>query len=168
MPTTNDMKRLPVQYGLSLILVLALTLIGADTVCATQLIIPEVSGKPGQVVEVPIRIDEIDNLAGIKLVVTYDAALLTYRKAIKSNHASSLMHIVNDKKPGRLVVVMAGATGIKGKDLPIVTLVFEISTKLEGIASTSMTITESQLMSDTFKDVPHTIEIKPLIIKQTK
>jgi len=131
---------------------------------ATELSIPGMKISPGQVIELPIMIDAVDNLAGMKLVLKYDPELLTYQKASKTKHSSSLMHIVNDKKPGTLIIVMAGARGIKGKNFPIFKLVFQVNNKITGKKESKLKITEIQLMSDNLKNVDAVVKTDRLII----
>jgi cohesin domain-containing protein len=145
---------------------LSFLLIAALPAFGTELIIPELTAEPGNTLTIPIRIDSVDNLAGIKLVIRYDKNLLTYKKADKTEHTSSLMHIVNDKNPGVLILVMAGPKGIKGKDFSIINLTFNVKSGLKGNHTTQLKITESQLMSDLLKDIKHSIKTSPLTIKK--
>ena len=131
---------------------------------ATEIYIPEIKGQAGKHVEVPVMIDKVDNLAGIKLVIRYDPGILTYKKGDKTKQTSSLMHIVNNKKPGLLIAVMAGARGIKGKDFPILVLTFEAGKNLKEKTVTRLDITELELMSDTLQDIKGTIRIDPLVL----
>jgi hypothetical protein len=131
---------------------------------AAEIKIPPVTAKSGQSVEIPLMIDEVDNLAGVKLVITYDPEILTYKGGMKTKETESLMHIVNDKKAGTLIVVMAGAKGIKGKDLPIFTLTFEVKKDLKENCTTQISITESQLMGDDLKERKSTVVTHPLTI----
>ena len=131
---------------------------------AVEIKIPPVTAKSGQPVEIPLMIDEIDNLAGVKLVITYDPEILTYKGGMKTKETESLMHIVNDKKPGTLIVVMAGAKGIKGKDLPIFTLAFEVKKDIKENHTTQISITESQLMGDDLKERKSTVVTHPITI----
>ena len=131
---------------------------------AVEIRIPPLTAKSGQLLEVPITIDEIDNLAGVKLVLTYDPAILIYKSGMKTKETDSLMHIVNDKKPGLLIVVMAGAKGIKGKDLPIFTLTFEVKKDIKENRTTKISITESQLMGDDLKERKATVNSHPITI----
>ena len=136
----------------------------ASSAWSTELYIPPVKGKPGEPVDIPIMLDEVDNLAGVKLVLKYDAKILTFKKGAKTKRTDSLMHIVNDKKPGLLIVVMAGARGIKGKAFAIFTLTFEIKKGLKGNHATEIKITEIQLMSDQLKDIETKTRIHPITI----
>jgi hypothetical protein len=153
-------------------ILLNLFLIGSFTpsTWAKELYIPDIKARIGQSIDVPVIIDQVDNLAGVKLVITYDPNILIFKKGSKTQHTSSLMHIVNDKTPGTLIVVMAGAKGLKGKKIPILTLAFEIKKDLKAIQSTELKITEMQLMSDQLKDLTYGIRIGKITIsdKQTK
>ena len=79
----------------------------AAAVPASEISIPALSVKSGSAIEVPIKIDKVDNLAGVKLVLKYDPKILTFVRAVRSKQTASLMHIVNDKKPGILIVMMS-------------------------------------------------------------
>ncbi len=125
----------------------------------TEFSIPEINGKAGQTIDIPIMIDTVDNLAGVKIVLQYDKNLLTYKGSVRTKHTSSLMHIVNDKKPGILIIVMAGAKGIKGKNFSIFSLKFEVKKDLKKEIRTAFKITEIQLMSDQLKNIKHTVKI---------
>ena len=94
----------------------------------------------------------------------YDAKMLKFKKADRTDQTASLMHIVNDKKPGILIIVMAGPRGIKGKNLSILNLIFDVKQDLKGDHTTRFTITKSQLMSDQLKNINHTIKVNLLII----
>ena len=131
---------------------------------AVEITIPPLTAKSGQPIEIPIMIDEIDNLAGVKLVLTYDPEILIFKSGMKTKQTDSLMHIVNDKKPGLLIVVMAGAKGIKGKAFPIFTLTFEAKKGLTESRITKVSITESQLMGDDLKERKATINSHPITI----
>jgi len=75
-----------------------------------------------------------------------------------------MMHIVNDKKPGKLIIVMAAAKGIKGENFPILNLTFEIKKGLTENQTTIIKIDEVQLMSDQLKEVKCNTKVNPIII----
>ena len=147
----------------SLVLVLI-----ATPVLGTELYIPAIKATAGNSVQVPIMIDDVDNLAGVKIVMKYDAGLLTYKGAVKTEKTTSLMHIVNDKKPGILIIVMAGPRGIKGQKFSILNLTFDTAKELQKTVKTKFNITEVQLMSDQLKDVKHTVKTQPMTIAPAK
>jgi hypothetical protein len=137
---------------------------GAATAWGTEVYIPGLKGRTGESVNVPIMIDRVDNLAGLKIIMKYDPKILTFKKGVKTKHSDSLMHIINDKKPGRLIVVMAGAKGIGGKDFPILNLTFDIKVGLQGNHTTTVEISNLEMMSDQLKNIECDIKVNPLII----
>jgi hypothetical protein len=110
---------------------------------------------------VPIVIERAEKLAGIKLVLKYDTDLLSYKGADKTPQTSALMHLVNDKQPGRLVVVMAGAVGISGEALPIVNLRFEVRNRPAGQGVLPIEIVETQLMSEKLEELRSPVSVGP-------
>jgi hypothetical protein len=147
-----------------LIICVAVAILWASPAFATRIYIPAIKGEPGQSVEIPVLIDHVDNLAGVKLVMEYDCKILIFKNGVKTKESNPLMHIVNDKKPGNLIVVMAGAKGIKGKDFPILTLTFEIKKNLTGNHTTSIRINDVHLMSDQLKEIKCDVMVNPLTV----
>ncbi len=134
-----------------------------STAWGVELSIPDIQAKPGETITVPLTLDQADNLAGVKLAMTYDPKVLQYKGGNKTSHTAPLMHIVNDKKPGRLILVMAGAAGIKGEKFPIFTLTFEVVQKTQA-DRTQIQIHEIQLMSDALKELKATVKLPPIRI----
>ena len=134
------------------------------SVGATEIRIHPITTHPNQTIDVPIIVDEVDNLAGIKIVMSYDAEILVFKKGAKTKQTDSLMHVVNDKKPGQVIVVMAGARGIKGKNFPIFTLTFDVKPGLKGNHVTKIAVKEAQLMSDQLKEIKCTVAVNPITI----
>jgi hypothetical protein len=134
-------------------LLLVLLQAGATCVWATELQVPAIKAKPGQEIAVPLVIDQIANLAGVKIILNYDKEILTFKEGNKSAATQSLMHIINDKTPGRLIIVMAGARGIQGKELTILTLGFAVKKGLTGNHTSIIEISEVQLMGDDLKEI---------------
>lgn len=130
----------------------------------TEVSIPALRGSPGDVVRVPVLVGAVDNLAGVKLVLSYDPDLLTFKQGGKTKHTDSLMHIVNDKTPGRLIAVMAGARGIRGEDFPILTLTFMVSDSVKGERTTVIDIVHVEMMSDDLESIPCSVRSEPFLI----
>ena len=130
-----------------------------DTV---ELSIPKIVGRYGSVIKVPFKINHVDNLAGIKLSIEYDNSVLKYKKIRKSDNAKSLMHTVNDKNDGKLIIVAAGAKGISLNDQSIFELHFKISKKIESPQITTLNITDGELMTEKLINIPY--RTKPLNI----
>lgn len=151
------------QWHMAGVCAALLTLI-ASAGSADELIIPALTGEPGKTVTVPIVLDKVDNLAGIKISLKYDTGLLQYKKAEKAKSTSSFLHVVNDKKPGLLIIVMASAVGIKGKDLTIMTLDFEVKPSVKEKTAAKLDVSELQLMSDKLKELKYKIKSHPIDI----
>ncbi len=148
-----------------LLLCTLLAMLWPASTVAMEFSIPPLTVKSGQSIEIPIMIDEVDNLAGVRLVMTYDPEILAYKGGVKTKETDSLMHIVNDKKPGALIVVMAGAKGIKGKDFPIFKVTFEAKKDIKEIRTTKISVTEIQLMGDDLKERKATINSHPITVQ---
>jgi hypothetical protein len=117
----------------------------------------------GSRISIPIMIDQVQGLAGLKLVITYDKDALKFREGQKTPISQSLMHVVNDQKPGRLVVVMAGATGVGGRDITLINLVFTVLKPTGNPGGVKLDIPEVQLMSDQLKEIPCTVRAKTFV-----
>jgi hypothetical protein len=144
--------------------VLFFSVLWQASVSATEVRIPPIVTHPNQTIDVPIIVDEVENLAGVKIVMSYDPEILVFKKGAKTRETDSLMHAVNDKKPGQVIVVMAGARGIKVKNTPIFTLTFDVKPGLTGNHVTKIAITEAQLMSDQLKEIKYTVAVNPIAI----
>ncbi len=120
---------------------------------SVEIRIPAVTVQSGTPLTAPVMINAVDNLAGIKLVLNYDENVLEFIKAEKTKKTNSLMHVVNSKNPGRIIVVMAGARGIKGKDFSIINLNFNTLPCTKNKCDADLQISEAQLMSDQLKDI---------------
>jgi hypothetical protein len=119
----------------------------------TELRIPDLKGKSGQEIRVPLVIDQTANLAGLKLILHYDKEILTFKEGVRSQGTQSLMHIINDKTPGKLIVVMAGARGVQGKEMTLLTLTFAVRKGLTGNHTTVIESPEVQLMGDDLREI---------------
>lgn len=135
------------------LLLIVLALFCAAPAWGAELNIPPAKGKAGQEIRIPLVLDQVGNLAGVKLVLHYDKDILTFKEGSKSEATQSLMHIINDKTPGKLIIVMAGARGVQGKGMTILTLTFGIRKGLAGNHATTIEVPEVQLMGDDLKEI---------------
>jgi hypothetical protein len=129
-----------------------------DSIWAASVHLPKIQTVPGEMVEVPVNLEKVENLAGLKLVLAYDSTYLQFRKERKPPVAQSLMHIVNPKIQGKLIVVMAGAKGIKVKNGAIIYLTFKVSSKIPASKKIPIKIEEVELMTDQLKKLNPTIK----------
>jgi len=119
-----------------------------------RLMLPAVQAKTGQEIRVPVAVDQADRLAGIKLVFHYDKEALTFKGGARSKSADAMMHVINDKTPGKLIVVMAAARGISGRDVALLTLFFTVKKAAADGKTFAIRIVDCQLMGDDLKDIP--------------
>jgi len=133
-----------------------------------QLIFSQMSVNPGQTLEIPVLLKNVPNMAGIKLAIQYDKDLLTYLRSEKTKTTASLMHIVNDKHPGKLIIVMAGARGVALNNQSIMNLFFKVKENISKSVDTKFKINELQLMSDNLKELAYEFQIAPIHIKASK
>lgn len=99
-----------------------------------------------------LKADKIEKLAGLKISATYPDSVLKYKAAAKTKATTSFMHVVNDKIPGKLIIVMASAQGISGSDVALLDLDFMVLPG-KNVSSSSIIITECQLMTEDLKEI---------------
>ena len=117
-----------------------------------KLVLKDQISKPGQLLQIPLIVDNVDNLAGIKLVLDYDQEKLNLKGVTKANKAESLMHMINDRTPGTLILVMAGAKGISLHEEPLAFINIQIKDEAEkGV--TTLNIKQVEVMTDKLKPV---------------
>lgn len=153
----NDMMYNKTRRILRHLLCAAMVLCWAPAALGAELSMPAVQGKTGQDIEIPVVIDLAEKLAGVKLVLEYDPEILSYSTATKTRQTSSLLHVINSKTPGVLIIVMAGARGISGKDFPLLDITM---TPKKDISQSGdlLRIIEAQLMNDQLQEIKCTIK----------
>ena len=119
-----------------------------------RIVIAPIEVQSGQPFDVPVMVEPLENIAGIKLVLTYDSTLITYVKIEKSEKTSQMMQVVNDQNPGRLIVVMASAKGISGDQENILIIQFRAAAGIKEKITTKIQITGIELVSEQLKTIP--------------
>jgi len=147
-------KQCPAREGLFLLGVVFALFFQGSPVFGAELTIPDLRARAGQDIRVPLVIDQVDHLAGVKLILNYDKELLTFKGGARSQSTDSMMHVINDKTPGKLIVVMAAAQGISGKEVTLLTLFFSLKKGLTDNHEVLLETTVVQLMGDDLKDIP--------------
>lgn len=130
-----------------------------------ELIVGSTNGTPGQEIAVPLSIKPADSLAGLKLMLGYDSEILEFTRADKSPAAASMIHVVNNREPGRLIIVMAGATGIQGQHVALLSLVFKIREQIRTSMRTYVHLLDVEAKSDQLKTIPISIHQGEIEIK---
>jgi hypothetical protein len=106
----------------------------------------------GSKTEFILNIINASKLAGLKVSVTYQHQYLKFSEAVKTTEMSSFLHIVNDKVPGKLIIVMASAKGISGQNIPVLHLNFDA---LQSAVDTAdLHITGCELMDESLQNLP--------------
>lgn len=163
----RSIKNRYLRFTVWLFAYLLLTVIsGGSTAWATEVYATSLTVKDASMVEVPVGIDNVEKLAGIKLVINFDKEMLSFKEGQKTKNTQAMMHVINDKNPGRLVVVMAGATGISGTNFPLIHLQFTVKNARKSNFSTRIEIVECQLMSDKLVEIK--CSVKPGIITMSR
>ena len=130
--------------------------IAGSTAFGAELNIPTVTGTHGEMVKLPVTVDKVDNLAGIKLSLSYDRKILKFIKAEKTAYTANMLYVVNDKVPGKLIIVMAAAKGFASENAPLVEMTFELLQDVNKEDSVTLEIIDAELMDDK----PQRIEVK--------
>ena len=139
--------------GFVFFFVALLLCVNVSTAVGAELNVPIVVGTHGEVVKFPVTVDKVDNLAGIKLVLVYDRNILKYVKAEKTTYTANMLHVVNDRIPGKLIIVMAAAKGFAGENAPIVEITFELLKDVKKEDSVTLQIIEVELMNDSLQRI---------------
>ena len=101
---------------------------------------------------ISLVIGRAERIAGLKVTINYDKDKLKFKNAEKSTSTSSFLHVVNDKYPGRLIVVMASAKGVSGDMVPLLHLTFTPITNTENNEA-KVSVTQVQLMTEDLKEI---------------
>jgi hypothetical protein len=111
--------------------------------------IPESSGNQ---LTFSLVVDHAEQIAGVKITLVYDKNFLTFKSAEKTKMTASFMHVVNDKVPGKIIIVMASAKGLSGDNVPLFHLKF---TKIANsdTEKQTITVTQVQLMDEKLKEI---------------
>ncbi len=105
--------------------------------------------NPGKV---SLVIDRSEKIAGLKLTLVYDRKGLSFKKVDRTKATSSFMHVVNDKNPGKLIIVMASARGISGENVALFDL--EFSGIAEGaVPKGTISVTQVELMDENLQEI---------------
>ncbi len=124
----------------------------------TELSVPTLDVSAGKPFDIPLMVDKVEKLAGVKIVLHYDKTYLSFAKAAKTKKTSSLMHVVNDKTPGRLILVMAGPKGISGEKFALLMLTFKVRRPVKQKKRVEFKIDRVEMMNEKLKNIPCKID----------
>jgi len=132
-----------------LYILVSLILIPHSISAATLKLVPT---KTTSSFQLTLEINKVEKLAGLKISLTYPDKILQFKTATKTKATSSFMHVVNDKNPGKLIIVMASAKGISGSNVGLFNLDFKIIEN-SSASSVSIDMTTCQLMTEDLKEL---------------
>ncbi len=138
------------KYQVLLAIILALFFF-AGTSHAEIIELSLVASSTENPLKLSLSVDHAKKIAGMKVTITYDKTDLTFVKAEKSSATSSFLHVVNDKSPGKLIVVMASAKGVSGDNLALLDLEFKRNTATAK-KETVISVIQVQVMSEALKE----------------
>jgi hypothetical protein len=147
-----------------LVLIACLTLSRPVKASTAELVIPAVEACEDQMVAIPIKMRNAGNLAGVRLILEYEPRHLAYDHAAKTTASNAFVHVVNEKRPGVLIVVMAGAKGIEQQDYTLLHLYFQARKTTAGRVVSKIRIHEFEAMDDQLKRLECDLKINPLTI----
>jgi hypothetical protein len=110
-------------------------------------------GAAGDLVTLAVMVDKVEKLAGIKLVLEYDEKVLKFVRAEKTQHTANMLHVVNDKTPGKLIIVMASARGFSAENVELVQLSYELLTDVKKGEKAPLQIIRAELMGDDLRRI---------------
>lgn len=116
-------------------------------------------------VVIEMSLDKVEKLAGMKVAFDYPKNALLVKNTKKSSNLNSFMHVVNDKNPGKLIIVLASATGVSGKNMKLFEVTFSRVKKSEA-DTLILEPTECQLMSEALLSIPCVITPLTISTKQ--
>ena len=140
------------RSGRLLVLAVLIMLFGTTAAGAATLSLVPVAASSG--LKVTVQADTVADLAGAKLVLVYDREALAFTEARKTPATASFMHVVNPRKPGEVIVVLASAKGISGDKLPLIEAEFSLLRKKKTGEMATVRIERCELMSEKLQAIP--------------
>lgn len=151
----GTVMRISRQCAVAAMAVVVVTIMGPQSAArAATLSIEPVTALSGQSLAVPVLIAPVEQLAGVKIVLRYDPRRLAYEKAETSETTAGWMRVINDKTPGKLVIVMAGAKGIHADSLALIRLYFKAAPGLKEKTTVRIQAVEMEMVSEAIRPIP--------------
>ena len=140
------------RSGRSIVLAALIMLFGTTATGAATLSVVPVAASSG--LKVTVQADAVADLAGARMVLVYDQETLAFTEARKTPATASFMHVVNPRKPGEVIVVLASAKGISGDKLPLIEAEFSLLRKKKTGEMATVRIERCELMSEKLQAIP--------------
>lgn len=124
-----------------------------------ELTAQKIEKKETNTVEIKISTVDATDLAGIKVVLHYDLKKLQYKNLAKSKDTKAMMHVVNDKNPGILIIVMASATGQKTANFDLFSISFDKLAEPDKQIPLEIEVKNVEMMSASLVEIPCSTKI---------
>ncbi len=111
------------------------------------------ASKTNTTVTYRISANEINLLAGIKITINFSPETLSYISHKTLASLNNFMNVINDKIPGKLILVAASAQGVSGKLLNLFELEFNTVNPNHN-TSESFKLVECEMMDENLKSIP--------------
>ena len=108
--------------------------------------------KNDENIELSLVVEHAVKIAGMKVTLSYDKKSFILSGVEKSDATSSFLHVVNDKYPGKIILVMASATGISGNKITLCRFRFK-RTETTPKSESQISITQLQLMTEDLTEI---------------
>ena len=110
------------------------------------------AAKKDDSIELSLIVEHAVKIAGMKITLSYDKESFIFSSAEKSDATSSFLHVVNDKYPGKIILVMASATGISGNNITLCRFRFKRTETTQNTESQISTV-QLQLMNEDLLEI---------------
>lgn len=127
------------------------------SVGAVEMSIPSLSGEPGSAVTVSVNIDEAKGITGGDITLNYDDTILTAKKVRKTELTKSLLVASNIiDTDGKIIISMAGATGIGEGTGAIFEIDFDVKPDAPAGVKSDITIAKADIFDELGHEIPVT------------
>ena len=115
-------------------------------VYAIQVSVPEISADPGSTITVAINVDNATGIAGGNIVLEYDSAILVAKEARMTDLAQSLTLVANTDVEDKVILAMAGASGLDEGSVAIIEVDFDV--KADATGESPLTLSDVTLFDE--------------------
>lgn len=138
--------------------ILTVILIAGSTILkSAQISLPERHGPPGSILSIPLRISDVQNLAGGEILLEFDTNLLEF-KSIDSMLTENNFHMVSGQRDNHIAITFARANGITMNMLTVCNLSIRVKRSAAPNSTSELTIKSTVLYDESLNEIPCDIE----------
>jgi len=127
--------------------------------------LPEVPGRPGDTISIPVVVDDAMGIAGGELTVLYDASLLRVVDVKLTDLTKGFLSLVSNLDvPGRATVSLVNATGSETESGRLVELVAEIDKAVSFNTEIPLTLDTANLWTESAVAFPTVLKSGKVVI----